>query len=108
MKTLKFDSILADLILKGEKTSTWRLFDDKDLKAGDDITLIRRPKLEPFAKANITRVIEKPLGRLTDDDKDGHERYGSEDEMYQTLQGYYEHPIDSKTPVKVIHFKIIN
>jgi len=31
MKTLKFREKLSKLILSGKKTTTWRLFDDKDL-----------------------------------------------------------------------------
>ncbi|MEK6889082.1 MAG: hypothetical protein AABW80_03155 [Nanoarchaeota archaeon] len=31
MKTIKFRESLSKLILKGEKNSTWRLFDDKDM-----------------------------------------------------------------------------
>jgi hypothetical protein len=33
MKTLKFYDNLIPLILSGEKTSTWRIFDDKNLSA---------------------------------------------------------------------------
>ena len=35
MKTLKFRKELSELILKKEKTTTWRIFDDKDIKQGD-------------------------------------------------------------------------
>jgi len=35
MKTVKFRPDLAQLIMDGKKTTTWRLFDDKDLQAGD-------------------------------------------------------------------------
>lgn len=34
-KTLKFTPELSAKILSGEKTSTWRLFDDKNLQKGD-------------------------------------------------------------------------
>jgi hypothetical protein len=40
MKTLKFDHNLAQLILKGEKTTTWRLYDDKDLSVDDVIKVV--------------------------------------------------------------------
>ena len=45
MKTLKFKKVLSELILKGEKNTTWRLFDDKDLVAGDDITFLVKESL---------------------------------------------------------------
>jgi len=34
MKTVKFSPELAQLIMEGKKATTWRLFDDKDLRAG--------------------------------------------------------------------------
>ena len=39
MKTLKFAPPLAKMILEGNKTATWRLFDDKDLQPGDKLNL---------------------------------------------------------------------
>jgi len=36
MKTLKFAPDLCAQILAGTKTSTWRLFDDKNLMGGID------------------------------------------------------------------------
>jgi len=35
MKTLKFTPHLVEQILAGTKTSTWRLFDDKNIMGGD-------------------------------------------------------------------------
>ena len=55
-KTLKFDSNLVPKILSGDKTSTWRLFDDKDLKVGDNLILIEKETGKEFAKAVITEV----------------------------------------------------
>jgi ASC-1-like (ASCH) protein len=40
MKTLKLDHELANLVRKGVKTSTWRIFDDKNISVGDDIRFI--------------------------------------------------------------------
>jgi len=40
MKTLKFANNLVSLILSGEKTATWRLFDDKDLTKGDKVLFL--------------------------------------------------------------------
>jgi hypothetical protein len=73
MKTLKFEPHLIPLILNGQKTSTWRLFDDKNLAAGDQIDFINAETKEKFATAELTRVIEKQFSELTYDDKQGHE-----------------------------------
>jgi hypothetical protein len=52
MKTLKFAANLVPLILSGEKTSTWRLFDDKDLQVGDELEFINKNTNTTFASAN--------------------------------------------------------
>lgn len=110
MKALKLDHQLAEDVRAGRKTSTWRLFDDKDLSVDDRITLI--DKVDPrdhnswvaFGEAVINRVIEKRLGEIGNDDYDGHERYASADEMLTHLRRYYGDSVTLKTPVKIIHF----
>ena len=69
MKVLKFRDNLVPLVLSGEKNSTWRLFDDKDLTVGDDIELQVFVTNNKFAEAKIVEVIEKRFGDLSDDDK---------------------------------------
>lgn len=107
MKTLKFMPHLVDLVLSGEKTTTWRLFDDKDLTAGDIVTLIKRPELVPFAEAEIINVSEKPLKDIAEADLEGHEKYDSQQKMYENYSRYYNRPVDGNTLVKVVRFKIL-
>lgn len=57
MKTLKFTSHLSEKILKGDKTSTWRLFDDKDLKEEDELIFINKETNEEFGTAKITLCV---------------------------------------------------
>jgi hypothetical protein len=106
-KKLKFESHLVDKILSGEKTNTWRLFDDKDLQAGDIVIFIRRPELTPFAQAKIIKVTEKPLAELNEDDWQGHEKYDSNEELYWDFSKYYETPVTSQTPVKIVKFQVL-
>ncbi len=75
MKTLKFESHLADMILAGAKRSTWRMFDDKDLQTGDIVELWRRSPLEPIGQAELTLVYEKAIKEIAKEDYDGHETY---------------------------------
>ncbi|MDO8260759.1 MAG: ASCH domain-containing protein, partial [Candidatus Magasanikbacteria bacterium] len=75
MKKIKFTDKLTNLILSGKKTSTWRLFDDKNLSEGDEVILVNKQTLEDFASAVIEGVAEKKLGELDDKDWEGHERY---------------------------------
>ncbi len=74
MKTLKFRKALSELVLKGEKTATWRLFDDKDLKEGDEIELVIWETGEKFAEGEITKLQEKKLKEIEEKDLDAHEK----------------------------------
>jgi len=106
MKTLKFKASLVPLVLSGEKDSTWRLFDDKDLRVWDELALINRDTGERFAEATIVSVREKKLGELQDADWEGHERYESEEKMYEAYRGYYGDRVTSDSVVKIIKFKL--
>ena len=107
MKQIKFAPELVKLIKVGEKTSTWRLFDDKDLKEGDVVDFVARPELTVFAQAKLTKVIKKKLGKLTEKDKEGHEKFASDEEMYKTYEGFYNQPVGPNSPVKLIWFEIV-
>jgi len=107
MKILKFAPDLVPLVLSGEKTSTWRLFDDKDLSVGDDMIFINSGTNEEFAKAKINSVIEKKLGEITDDDFSGHEKFESKEKMFETYREYYGDKVDEETLVKILNFDII-
>jgi hypothetical protein len=107
MKFLKFREELSKLILNGTKKSTWRLFDDKDLKKGDKVTFLVWENKKEFATAIITEVKEKKLSELTDKDWEGHEKFSSEKEMYETYSKYYSKTVDENTSIKIVHFKLI-
>lgn len=107
MKTLKFYPELVPLVLNGSKTSTWRLWDDKNLQVGDHLVFIDRSNSTSFANAEIIKIIEKPIGQMTEDDKKGHEEFTSDEAMYKTFSGYYQREVKPDTPIKIIHFKLI-
>lgn len=75
MKTIKFREYLVPFVLSGEKDSTWRIFDDKDLQKGDRVSLINWNTKEKFGEAVILFTKEKMLRDLTDADFDGHEKF---------------------------------
>ncbi|MBX4199641.1 reverse transcriptase-like protein [Candidatus Saccharibacteria bacterium] len=110
MKTLKFDHELAQLILNGNKTSTWRLYDDKDLSVDDHIKII--DKVEPnnpdswkvIGQGKVNEVIEKRLDDVSQEDMNGHETFNSKEEMLNTYKQYYGERVTFETPVKIIHF----
>ena len=107
MKTLKFRESLSKLILQGEKNTTWRLFDDKNLSEGDIISFLVGEKKEEFAKAKLIEVKETIFGKLTDKDWDGHEKFLSDEEMYKTYSKYYNCQVDKNNPVKIIKFELL-
>ncbi len=96
------------LVLSGEKNSTWRLFDDKDLNVGDEIELQVFVKNKPFATARITEIVEKPFKELTDDDKAGHEIFDNDEDIYATYSKYYKTEVGPETNVKIIRFELTN
>jgi hypothetical protein len=106
MKVVKFRDYLVPLVLSGEKDSTWRLFDDKDLRVGDEIELRVFVTLKLFGKAKITKVVEKRFGDLSEQDKQGHETYKNDAEMYAEYTKYYHVPVGPDTTVKIIWFKL--
>lgn len=108
MKTLKFIENLVPLVLSGAKTSTWRLFDDKDLQKGDNLSFINRATGQEFAKARIVSVREKTLGKIDDADfDDGHERYESKEKMIQAYRSYYGDRATEDTIVKIVDFELL-
>ncbi len=106
-KAIKFRDNLAKLILAGEKDSTWRLFDDKNLQEGDTVELVNWDTGEVFGKVALIAVSEKKMGELKEPDFDGHEKFSNEEEMYKTYRTYYGDRVGPDTIVKIIRFKLL-
>lgn len=106
MKTLKFASNLVSLILSGEKTVTWRLFDDKELKAGDALEFINKETGDKFSQAEILFIREKRLDDIEETDYEGHEKFDDKEEMFETYRRYYGNKVNGDAIVKIIRFKI--
>jgi len=114
MKTLKLDHNLAQSVLRGEKTSTWRLYDDKDLSVNDQVKILdkvdpKRPETwKVIGVATINTVVQKRLGDIAEEDYEGHNRYESHNVILQDLRRYYGPQVDLETPVKIIRFSFNN
>ena len=106
MKSLKFKPDFVREILEGRKTTTWRLFDDKDLKINDELELIDAENGEKFSKAKTTSVVEKTIKDLTDEELKNHE-YESRDKMIESHTKYYGDKVNLDTVVKIITFEIL-
>lgn len=107
LKSLKFRKNLSDLILKGEKTTTWRIFDDKNIQVGDRMQFLVWEDKSVFANAIITNVVEKSMKDLNEEDLEGHEKFNSNQEMYETYTKYYNQEVNGDTIIKIIKFELI-
>lgn len=113
MKALKFNHDLAQQILEGRKTTTFRIFDDKDISVNDEIELIDKvgpDHPETWKVVGVVRVeevIQKRLGDLSVEDMEGHERYRSKDELLKTFQHYYGKRVTTDTPIKIVRFSLL-
>jgi ribonuclease HI len=110
MKALKFDHKLAKLVRMGQKTTTWRMFDDKDIAVNDVIDLIdkvnpAKPQTwQSMGKARVDSVIEKRLGDMTAEDMQQDDEFTSVENMLSRFRGHYGEHVDMRTPIKVIQF----
>ena len=106
MKTLKFKHEFVKEILKGKKTTTWRLFDDKNLKNKDELDLIDRESGESFGKAVIIDIQKKKIKELTDQELKNH-GYTSLGDMLDSHRVYYGAKVNLQSEVKIITFKLL-
>ncbi len=106
LKRLKFSEPLPKLILSGEKNTTWRVNDDKNIVVGDQLSLCGIDGTE-FVKAIVISVRETTFGALTEEDKKGHEEFVSEQQLYDTYSKYYSLKVTPRTPLKVIKFLLL-
>jgi len=104
-KRLHFYGSLPELILKGKKRATWRIDDDKGINVGDELSLCRNDESE-FARAKVVSVKETTFGKLDKKDKEGHEEFNSDDEMYRTYSRYYKTCVKPETKLKIITFRL--
>lgn len=105
MKKLKFAHHLIEKVLNKQKDTTWRVDDEKDLLVNDLLSL-RTNENEEFAQAKVIWVKQTTFENLTKEDAEGHEKFTSQKEMYETYKKYYNKEITPQTQVKVIKFKL--
>ncbi len=103
MKILKFEKELVPKILSKEKTTTWRLFDDKDLQIGDELVLVEKETGKEFAHAVITEI------RLSEIEKAAWQgKYEKKEDMYDEFRKYYGLTVTPKSILKVVVFSLEN
>ena len=107
MKRIHFAPNLVPLVLSGKKTSTWRLWDDKNLTTGNVIEFANSETKEVFATAELINVVEKPFKDLSEDEKIGHEKYANDQELFKQFEKYYGKSVNEETVFKIIQFKLL-
>lgn len=110
MKSLKFDHDLAQMIVAGKKSSTWRFFDDKDLSVDDKIEVIDKvnetlPKTwRVIGYGKVTEVVEKKFSNVTVRDMQRHEIFDSQEKMFETYRGRYGNRVTPDSVLKIVYF----
>jgi len=113
MKTLKFRNDLKDLILNGEKTKTWRVWGDdemreRNIRPGDIVEFIVWETGEKFATAEITHVASTKFRYVTDSNLEGagHEKFASDKELYLVYSHLYNTKITGDTDLRIFRFEL--
>lgn len=110
MKKLKLDHAAAQKVLSGKVSSTWRLYDDKDLTVNDAVALI--DKVDPAAPqtwrvigvATITRVVEKRIGDIEQSDMRAGEDFDSPEILLEAMRQRYGMNVEWDTAIKLVYF----
>lgn len=105
MKKLKFADNLPELIIKGEKTNTWRISDKRNIVKGDKLILCHVNGNE-FARAMVLSTKTTSFGELSKEDVIGHEKFKNDKEMYETYSKYYKMKVGPETKLKIIKFEL--
>lgn len=107
IKVLKFRQCLIESILNRTKTTTFRLFDDKNISVDDVISLVNWETGKEFAKARVIAIKEKKMNDLNEADFEGHEKYVSKEEMFKKFSEFHNKEIAKENVVKIISFKLV-
>lgn len=108
MKSLKFSDGGQELILRGLKTSTWRVNDDKNFSIGDRFELISSQTFQRFATGIVESITVKKLAEISEAEylADG---WGYADKLgaLEVLRKYYGDEISENTLINIIDFKLV-
>lgn len=110
MKYVKVSHKVAKLILEGEKSSTWRVNDEKNISVDDDIGIIDKVDAKDqgtwqvIGTGKVSSVVQKRLKDIKNHDLGPGEEFENMEDMLKTFQDYYGPDINLNTTVKIINF----
>jgi hypothetical protein len=106
MKSLKFQPHLRDLILNGQKISTWRFFDDKDIQVGNELEFFVNGEEYSFGHATVTDVVEKKVCELTPEELKA-QNYDSVEKVIENHTKFMNREVNKNTDLKIITFRLM-
>jgi len=101
---------MAKLIYSGEKKSTWRINDEKNVSVDDQIGIIDKVNPDDHSSwqiigtGRVSEVLQKRLNDIEPGDLGVGEDFESKPQMLKTFRKYYGGDISEHTPVKIISF----
>lgn len=104
MKTLKFITEQIADIESGKCTTTWRLFDDKDLNVGDQLQFVNSDNGSVFGYATINEIVVKRILDINEQDKLGHRVYENDQAMLDDFRRFYGPDVGPKSIIKVVKY----
>lgn len=105
-ETFKFVPHLIQAVLSGEKNITYRLA-PKAVKPGAIVRFINHASKEQFALAKITKVVKEKMKHVSET-QEGHEKFKSRKEFYNTYAKYYDKKVTDDTDIWMYHFELVN
>ncbi|OGM93205.1 hypothetical protein A2372_02255 [Candidatus Wolfebacteria bacterium RIFOXYB1_FULL_54_12] len=105
-ETFKFMPHLIPLVLSGEKNITYRL-EPKKVKVGDIVQLVNHASKERFALARITKVVKTTMKQVSET-HEGHEKFKSRKEFYDTYSRYYDRKVADDTDMWMYHMAVVD
>lgn len=106
MKQMKFGTSNVPLILDGSKTATWRMKDDKNLTAGDEVIFVDASSGEDFALASLTNIHITTITNMTVEDAVGNVGFTSKEELLEYMRQTYGEDVTVYTPLKIVRFHV--
>lgn len=105
--SLKFTPKLTEMVVSGEKTSTFRL-DQKNLAIDDIAEFLTREgsTVTPFGYARITQIRQMKLGDIPND-FEGHEAFDSDEQKLAKYREYYGDKVTLDSEITIYNFEYL-
>lgn len=104
MKSLKFTAEQIPEIEQGRQTSTWRIFDDKELSVGDELQFINCDNATVFGYGLVGQIVIKRIKDLNEFDQDGHKKYDNLGQIITEFTRFYGPGVTADTIIKVVKY----